>query len=543
MNLVDLVDIETLKELWQSFSDAFSIPTAILDLDGRVLIAANWQPICTEFHRANPQSAKRCFESDTALANRLAKGESYNVYRCKNGLVDIAVPIIVNEKHLANFYVGQFFFEKPPWEVFEKQAEVFGFDKEAYKAAFYHVPVFEEEYIKSMMLFLVKQVQVIAQAGENSWRHQENERRLRESQSIAKIGQWELDLVSDTLYWSDEVYKIFEIDQERFGASYEAFLNTIHPEDVDAVNFAYTNSIKTKRPYDIVHRLLMKDGRVKYVRELCRSEFKGDKPLISIGTVQDITGLKQAEQRLRIANEKLKELDQLKLMFIASMSHELRTPLNSIIGFSTVMLEEMTGPLNEKQKNYLRRVKNSGEDLFSLVVDVLDVTKIEANTIETSLETFSLNLLIDEVFKDLKEKAEAKPLQLSSSIIDEVTVFSDRNRLKQCLWNVVSNAIKYTQSGSVTVEVCQLKEDIEIDIKDTGIGIKEENFERIFEAFERLETALSVEAGGSGLGLYLTKKIIEEVLKGHISVKSVLGEGSTFSLLLPSSMYFPNSKS
>jgi len=137
----------------------------------------------------------------------------------------------------------------------------------------------------------------------------ENQRRFKESQEIARLGQWELDLVTNRLYWSEGIYQLFEVDPEAFGASYEAFLEKVHPEDRAFVDKAYTESVKNKTPYDIIHRFLLKDGKVKYVRELCRTEYdEGGNPLRSLGTVQDISELAQAQEPLKESHEQLREL-------------------------------------------------------------------------------------------------------------------------------------------------------------------------------------------------------------------------------------------
>ena len=178
----DLVDVEILQQLWNSFSEVDPIATAIIDLEGNVLVAAHWQRICTVFHRVNPDTLKRCIESNTELANGLNAGNPYNVYRCKNGLVEVAVPIIINGKHLANFFTGQFFFEAPDKEYFIKQAEEFGFDQEDYLAALAEVPVIDEEKLKTLMNFLVKQVQVLAMAGEIKLNLLQSNKKLKEQE-------------------------------------------------------------------------------------------------------------------------------------------------------------------------------------------------------------------------------------------------------------------------------------------------------------------------------------------------------------------------
>jgi ligand-binding sensor protein len=145
MNFSELVDIDELKEICESFTQLTGAATAILDLEGNILVATGWHDICTCFHRINPETALRCRESDTVLAGMLKAGEEYNVYKCKNGLVDVAVPILIAGEHVANFFTGQFFFEAPDRNYFIRQAEKFGFDQKPYLEALDRVPVFSEQ--------------------------------------------------------------------------------------------------------------------------------------------------------------------------------------------------------------------------------------------------------------------------------------------------------------------------------------------------------------------------------------------------------------
>lgn len=164
-----------------------------------------------------------------------------------------------------------------------------------------------------------------------------SEQRLIEAQKIAKMGHWELDIVNNKLDWSDEIYRIFELESQNFTISYELFLENIHPEDRDMVNNAYTNSLQTKEPYNIIHRLQMKNGDIKYVNEICSTEFdKNDKPLRSIGTVQDITKQKQEEEKEEVA--KITGIVQM----AGAMAHELNQPLQSLLISSEFLLDKLS---------------------------------------------------------------------------------------------------------------------------------------------------------------------------------------------------------
>ena len=180
MKFADLVDIDELRSLCESFTTLTGAVTAILDLDGAILIATGWQRICTRFHRVNPQTASRCLESDTVLAGRLHRGETYTVYRCRNGLVDVAVPIHVCGEHVANFFTGQFFLEPPDTAYFRRQAEEFGFDERAYLEALAEAPIFTEQQVRAMMDFLTRLTQVIGEMGVSRLQLQEANQELRQ---------------------------------------------------------------------------------------------------------------------------------------------------------------------------------------------------------------------------------------------------------------------------------------------------------------------------------------------------------------------------
>ncbi len=161
IKLVDLIDIPVFQDLMDSFYTLAGVPTAILDLDGNILIKSGWQKICTDFHRKDPISASRCLESDTVLAGDLKKGQKFNIYKCKNGLVDVATPIIVDGLYIGNLFAGQFFFEKPDIDFFSQQAEQLGFNKKKYLKALENVPIISENQIKKSMDFLTNLTVII----------------------------------------------------------------------------------------------------------------------------------------------------------------------------------------------------------------------------------------------------------------------------------------------------------------------------------------------------------------------------------------------
>jgi signal transduction histidine kinase/CheY-like chemotaxis protein/HAMP domain-containing protein len=378
---------------------------------------------------------------------------------------------------------------------------------------------------------------------------------LNEAQHIAQVGSWELDLTNNLLVWSDEIYHLFEIDKNRFGATYEAFLNTIHPEDSYAVNAAYSRSLENRKPYEITHRLLMPDGRVKYVTERCASYFDdAGKAIRSVGTAQDVTELKQAELALKQLNEELEQRVQqrtelllqakqeadrannAKSEFLSRMSHELRTPMNAIMGFAQLLETDRDAPLSSDQADNIREIRHAGQHLLELINEVLDLARIETGRIELSLEPVEVRSLIGECMALLQPLISGRQIELMLDIDGIGTVQADRLRLRQVLLNLLSNSVKYNRDkGSIWITCRFAAEDrVRIAVRDSGRGIAAEALPRLFQPFERMESAYNgVE--GAGIGLALSKRLVE-AMAGSIGVESAVGEGSTFWIELPAAV-------
>ena len=240
-----------------------------------------------------------------------------------------------------------------------------------------------------------------------------------------------------------------------------------------------------------------------------------------------------ANDQLSLANTKLKELDKMKSMFIASISHELRTPLNSIIGFSSMMVDGSFGVLNEKYQDYSTRINNSGQHLLSLITDIIDISKIEAGRVDIVLGDFELADIVSEAVEELGQQIKRKGLSMEVNVPQGVAMHTDKRRLFQCLLNMLSNAMKYTEHGGIILTAEEQEDEVLMTIRDSGIGISEADLPRLFEAFERMKSHLQVKAGGTGLGLYLTRKIVTELLQGEVGAESKLGEGSRFWIRVP----------
>lgn len=276
------------------------------------------------------------------------------------------------------------------------------------------------------------------------------------------------------------------------------------------------------------------------------------------GVVRDVSERKRAEKELRLyrehlevlvnertgeleekaieleqANIRLQEMDRLKSIFLASMSHELRTPLNSIIGFTGIILQGLSGDVNEEQKKQLTIVKKSANHLLSLINEILDVSKIEAGKAEVVLEEFMLNEIVREVVDSITPAANIKNVKLITEMPGEIMLYSDSKRIKQVLVNLTNNAIKFTDRGSVRIKASLIEDErLRMSVEDTGVGIKEENMNKLFMPFQQIDEALTKPHEGTGLGLSVSKKLIT-LLGGDIWAKSEYGKGSEFTFVLP----------
>jgi len=253
--------------------------------------------------------------------------------------------------------------------------------------------------------------------------------------------------------------------------------------------------------------------------------------------VREITERKRFEQQLQETNVALELADQAKDRFLASMSHELRTPLNAIIGFTGTLLMKLPGPLNEEQEEQLQTVQSSGRHLLSIINDLLDLAKIESGKWEGDFQPVDGAEVAKEIVGGLSPLARHKGLSLTMTAPKHpVTASTDRRALNQILINLTNNAIKFTDSGSVKLEVSEGssggRATVRFDVVDTGIGIKQEDQARLFKAFEQLKKYGAAPREGTGLGLYICQRLAG-FLSGTIEFTTELGKGSVFSFIVP----------
>ena len=255
----------------------------------------------------------------------------------------------------------------------------------------------------------------------------------------------------------------------------------------------------------------------------------------TFGISRDITDRKRAEEAMRFAKEAAEEASRTKSQFLANMSHELRTPLNSVIGFAGILLKNKSGSLSPTELNFLERISANGRHLLALINEILDLSKIEARKVELQIAPVALDVLVRETIAQQEGLVRDRPVQLLADVPERVAPMpADAEKLRQIIINLIGNALKFTERGSVTVRVVTRPDDhkpVQIDVVDTGIGIPKEKLGVIFQAFQQADASTARKYGGTGLGLTISQALCQ-LMGFHIEVTSAVGHGSTFSVIL-----------
>lgn len=363
-----------------------------------------------------------------------------------------------------------------------------------------------------------------------------SEKLLNESQKMAKIGSWEFDLISNKLYWSDELYNIFEIDKSAKENLAETYRSRLTIEDINHLDQLADRTIKEKKSYEVEHPFTLPGNRKKWLLGSGEPVINESGEVIKIrGVARDITAQKERDAAIK-AKEFAELANQAKSEFLANMSHEIRTPLNGVIGFSDLLLKTS---LDENQKVYMNNINHSANLLLEIINDILDFSKIESGKFELFFEPVNIRTLAQQVVDLFKSHAMNKNIELNLIIDPNVPewIVADIVRLKQILVNLIGNAVKFTNFGEVLLQIEQIKSvknkfsTLRLSVIDTGIGIKEENLNKIFQSFVQEDVSTSKKFGGTGLGLSISNKILEK-WNSKIEVNSIHGEGSNFNFTI-----------
>ncbi|MEL6650076.1 MAG: response regulator [Bacteroidota bacterium] len=360
-------------------------------------------------------------------------------------------------------------------------------------------------------------------------------RRLEHAQRMAKIGNWELHLKTNTLSCSRMVYDIFEKGPGFEFKTLADYLQTVHPEDQREVAQQFQHAYQNAERIQVNHRIILPNYQVKHLSLRGEPEKDASGQLISLlGTIQDVTESKQVEA-LRKEKELATASAKLRQDFLARTSHEIRTPLNPILLLTNMLLRS---ELDEQQREQVETIKNAGETLLAVVNDILDLAKIEAGKIMFSSHTFNLRQIFRSIEDIMELNAREKSLELLFEIGHTVpeNIVGDTVRLTQIFLNLIGNAIKFTHKGYIRVSASNIHEEegkcvLEFKVKDTGIGIPKGKLDEIFEGFKQLDVDTNRRYGGTGLGLTIVQQLVQ-LQGGEIKVESEMDEGSCFTFTL-----------
>ena len=355
----------------------------------------------------------------------------------------------------------------------------------------------------------------------------ESEGRYRQAARIARLGHWAMDEISGRFTAVSEDYAdIFGYSKEEYLARFadlECFLKLVYPEDRTLAQNAHLAGDET----DVEFRILHRNGEERHVRQFAMVVHDDDgQHVASEGILQDITEFKLA----KIEKTHAEEANKAKTTFLANMSHEIRTPMNAIIGFSNLLLREKH---TSKQRQSLSRIKVAAEHLLLTINDILDLTKIEAGKIQLERSNFNINDLFESIRSLMNEPIASKGLSLEVESGDvPAWIEGDQTRLRQALLNYVSNALKFTERGKITIRALKIDETadgvlLRFEVQDSGIGVSPDKIPSLFKAFVQSDASTTRHYGGTGLGLTITRRLAE-MMGGETGAQSSLGHGSTF---------------
>ena len=349
----------------------------------------------------------------------------------------------------------------------------------------------------------------------------------------ANDGLWDWDLASDTVYFSPRWKAMLGHEEDEIGPSLNEWSSRLHPEDqpatLDALNAHMSGET---RHFEATFRFRHRDGHYLWMlsRGMAVRDAEG-KAIRMVGTHTDVSAQKQAEEALIHAKEAAEAGSRAKSEFLANMSHEIRTPMNGVLGMINLTLET---ELTDEQRDYLGMANSSANALLHIINDILDFSKIEAGRLDVHPEPTDIRLMAEELFRLYKHRCDEKGLAFAQQVdvALPVLLLLDPVRVRQVLINLLGNAIKFTHTGGITLEIKRVGQGVRFGVRDTGIGIQKDNQATVFQAFTQADSSITRRFGGTGLGLSISSRLVG-LMGGLIGLQSELGQGSEFYFMLP----------
>lgn len=350
----------------------------------------------------------------------------------------------------------------------------------------------------------------------------QHSRTLEEAQALTHLGSWEWDIVTDTISWSDELYRIYGMAPQKDAIAFEEFLDLIHPADRQYVRDVIATSFQNGTPFEFEHRIILPTGNERILKGMGKTiRDKTGKATRMLGTSQDITLAKQ--------------LDSAKDEFISLVSHQLRTPLTIIRIHGSILEEGIVGTLDPQQAKHIKTMTRASIRLIELVDDILSISRVTLNRIKVNAKPTDPNHLIEVCVEETRPAAQVKEVTLLFRPDARVgLMLIDNVIFGEILRNLLSNAVRYVDEtrGRITVAFKKRKDEYVLSVRDNGIGIPEADHAYVFDRFYRANNAKVADSEGSGLGLYIVK-LFAEAAGGRIWFESVEGKGTTFYVAFP----------
>ena len=361
---------------------------------------------------------------------------------------------------------------------------------------------------------------------------------LNKVQTITHVGSWYLDIETDDVVWTEELYKMYGFDPKLPPPPYSEHMKLFVPESWEILSTSLARTRETGIPYELELKTVRKDKSNGWMWVRGDALFDKNNNIVGLwGAAQDITERKFIEEQLRVAKEKAEESDRLKSAFLANMSHEIRTPMNGILGFAQLLKEpDLSG---DEQKEFISIIEKSGKRMLNIINDIIDISKIEAGLMKLNIQESNINDQIKYIYSFFQPEASYKNIELlvHTPLPDQsATICTDKEKVFAIFTNLVKNAIKFTDRGSIELgyilKIENNSKSLQFFVKDTGIGIPQSRQQAIFERFIQADITDAKAYQGAGLGLAITKAYIE-MLGGNIWVESQEGKGSSFYFTLP----------